>query len=105
VETRFIVLDAAIMLETGWSRRCDKLIFVDTPRPLRLERLRQHRGWSEEEVDRRERAQMPLIEKQQRADAVVSNAAGPEEVAHQVRELLAAWDYPVCGLEPTLERT
>jgi dephospho-CoA kinase len=87
---KFIVLDAAIMIETGWSQRCDKVVFVDAPRPLRLERLRQ-RGWSEEEVTRRERAQMSLDEKRRHSDAVLTNAAGPDEVALQVRDLLAAW--------------
>src|SRR3712207_8019335 len=51
--------------------RCDKIVFVDAPRPTRLRRLRETRGWSEEEVTKREATQMPLEEKRQRADAVV----------------------------------
>jgi dephospho-CoA kinase len=90
-EIKFVVLDAAIMLESGWAWFCDKIIFVDVPREQRLARLLAQRGWSEEEVNRRERAQMSLQEKRRCADAVVNNAASPEEVAHQVRELLAAW--------------
>src|SRR6516165_10582986 len=35
----FIVLDAAIMLEAGWNKYCDNLVFVDAPREVRLERL------------------------------------------------------------------
>src|SRR5262249_37217114 len=31
-----IVVDAAIMLESGWSRMCDRIVFVDVPRELRL---------------------------------------------------------------------
>src|SRR5207247_7781665 len=36
---KFIILDAAILYETGWHRHCDKVLFVDAPRPLRLTRL------------------------------------------------------------------
>ncbi len=88
---KFVVLDAAIMLEAGWSQRCDRIIFVEAPRAVRLARLREQRGWSEEEVTRRERAQMPLEEKRRQADAVIQNAGEPGTVAQQVRELLAAW--------------
>jgi dephospho-CoA kinase len=91
----FIVLDAAIMLETGWGRLCDRIIFVDAPRAVRLARLREQRGWQEEEVTRRERAQMSLEEKRRQASAVVSNAAAAEAVARKVRELLASWGFVV----------
>jgi len=87
------VLDAAIMLETGWARCCDRIIFVETPRSQRLERLLLQRGWNEEEVTRREGAQMPVDEKRRRADAVVTNLAGPESVAHQVRDLVTNWGW------------
>jgi len=88
---RFIVLDAAIMLETGWAIVCDQIVFVDAPRELRLRRLQQTRGWSEEEVTRREQAQLPVEEKRRHADAVLDNAGRPEDVGRQVQELLAAW--------------
>jgi dephospho-CoA kinase len=92
-EVKFIVLDAAIMLEAGWSGRCERIVFVDVPRAVRLERLRRQRGWSDEELSRREQAQLPVEEKRRRADAVIDNAAGPDEAAGQVRELLGAWGY------------
>ena len=61
---RFIVLDAAIMLEAGWNDVCDRLVYVDTPpcratgsrRPTaRAGRLRR---WTT-----REAAQLPLTER------------------------------------------
>lgn len=79
---RFIVLDAAVMLEAGWDRFCDWIIFVEAPRPLRLQRLAQQRGWSAKEVTAREQAQWPLATKRARADYVVDNSQTP---AH-------AWD-------------
>ncbi len=90
-EVRLIVLDAAIMLETGWHAVCGRLVFVDSPYELRLQRLQRQRGWNARELETRENAQMPLSEKRRRADAVVENAAGPEQVAAQVRRLLHDW--------------
>jgi dephospho-CoA kinase len=88
---KFIILDAAIMLETGWHRICDKLMFVDTPAELRVSRLAETRGWDAKELERRERAQMPVEEKRRRADAVIVNDADSEKVARQVKVTLEQW--------------
>jgi dephospho-CoA kinase len=89
---RFVVLDAAIMLEAGWNNVCDRLVYVNSPRDLRLRRLAEQRGWTEQEVEARERAQLPLEEKQRRADAVIDNSGTPDEVAAQVERLLRQWN-------------
>ena len=57
---RFVVLDAAVLLEAGWTDIYDRLLFVDAPRPLRYERLAIRSRWSENELVAREAAQMPL---------------------------------------------
>jgi len=88
---KFIILDAAILYETGWHRHCDKVLFVDAPRPLRLTRLKEHRGWTEEDVVRREAVQMPNEEKKSRADAILLNDAAPEKVVSQVQDALVRW--------------
>lgn len=88
---RFVVLDAAIMLEAGWNNVCDRLVYVDSPRAARLERLARQRGWTEKEVEAREQAQMPLDEKRRRADAVIDNSGSPEALARQVERLLRQW--------------
>ena len=90
-KVRFVVLDAAIMLEAGWNNVCDRLVYVDSPRELRLRRLAEQRGWTKAEVEAREKAQMPLEEKRRRADAVIDNSGTPEEVAAQVEHLLRQW--------------
>ena len=90
-DVRFIVLDAAIMLETGWSRYCQRLVFVDAPREVRLERLYHHRGWSAKEVDEREQAQMALDEKARWADHRITNAGPPEQLTPQILALLQQW--------------
>jgi dephospho-CoA kinase len=87
----FVVLDAAILLEAGWGWCCDRLVFVDAPRGVRLRRLAEQRGWSAKEVQARESAQMPLDEKKSRAEAVVDNSGSAEEVDQEVQRLLQHW--------------
>jgi dephospho-CoA kinase len=88
VTVRFVVLDAAVMLEAGWTGVCDLLVFVDVPRDVRLQRVAAQRGWSAEDVARREAAQMPIEEKAARADVTVDNAGPPETLEPQVDRLL-----------------
>ena len=88
---RFVVLDAAIMLEAGWDGVCDKLIYVDAPRSVRLERVQQQRGWTDHDLANRETVQMPPEKKKDRADAVIDNGGPPEVTAAQVDELVKNW--------------
>jgi dephospho-CoA kinase len=89
---RFVILDAAIMMEAGWDKNCSRVIFVDTPKEIRLERLRRQRRWTAEELDSRENAQMAVEEKRRRADAIIDNSGGPEKARSQLQTLLRAWN-------------
>jgi dephospho-CoA kinase len=89
---KFVVLDAAIMLEAGWDGVCDKLIYVDAPRPVRLERVRRQRKWTDQDLANREAVQMPADKKRERADAVIDNGGLPEATAAQVDELVKSWE-------------
>jgi dephospho-CoA kinase len=86
-----IVLDAAIMLEAGWNDVCNRLLYIEAPRDVRLERLARQRGWTAKEVDAREQAQLPLTEKAVRADHVLENSASLEHLNRQVNDLLHLW--------------
>lgn len=81
-----ILLDAALLIEAGWSNDCDALIYVDTPAEIRRERVAS-RGWSAAELAKREASQLSLSEKQQRADLIVDNSQSIEAAA----ALAAKW--------------
>ena len=87
---RGVVIDAPLLFAAGVDAECDAVIFVDTPRAERLRRVREGRGWSEAELDRREAAQLPLDEKRGRSDAVVTNGADLEALKGRVRMALQA---------------
>lgn len=82
-----VVVDAAVMLKAGWDRFCDLIIYVDAPRQLRLARCRK-RGWSEEQFDLRQRAQLPLGIKRDRADITIDNSGSPESALSQLTQTL-----------------
>jgi dephospho-CoA kinase len=88
---KFVVLDAAIMLEAGWDGVCDKLIFVDAPRPIRLQRVQHQRHWTDQDLANREAVQMPADKKKERADVVVDNGGSAEATVAQVDELVKSW--------------
>jgi dephospho-CoA kinase len=70
---RFVLLDAAVMLETGWSNVCDEIVFIDTPVEVRRARVAA-RGWSAEDLARRESSQWPLDTKRSAASHIIPNA-------------------------------
>jgi dephospho-CoA kinase len=86
---RFIVEDCPLLLETGLDRECDLLVLVDAPREVRLQRVRENRGWDAAELSRRENRQLPLDTKLKRADIVISNAGDRSALLDQVRGLLS----------------
>ncbi|WP_428938540.1 dephospho-CoA kinase [Fontivita pretiosa] len=85
------VWDTPLLFETGLNSQCDAVVFVDAPWSDRLARVQRQRGWSGEELARREKLQMPLDKKASLSDHVVRNTAGANDdvVRAQVREVLS----------------
>ena len=71
----WVILDAALLFETGADALCDKVVYVSAPFALRVRRTRG-RGWAPGELRRRERFQFPTVYKKKKADYVIDNA-GP----------------------------
>jgi len=88
---KFVVVDAAVMLEAGWDGVCDRLVYVDAPPEARLARLAARSGWSASDLAAREAAQWPAAEKRKRAAAVIVNDTGRDKVQEQVDRLLEMW--------------
>ena len=75
-DAEFAVLDAPLLFEVGWESAVDFVIFVEASRATRVRRVAE-RGWSPEELDRREANQLPLDVKRARADFVLVNDDAP----------------------------
>lgn len=86
-----VVLDAAILFESGWHTECNPVVFVDAPREVRAERLLRFRGWSESELTRRESAQWPVEKKRSLATATIDNSGNMSELREAVDRFFAEW--------------
>jgi dephospho-CoA kinase len=80
------VLDAPVMLKAGWDKFCDRIVFVDAPREVRLARA-IGRGWNQEDFAAREAAQESLEVKRAHADTMIDNSGSPESTEAQVKRL------------------
>jgi len=87
--TKVAVLDAALLLEAGWIDLCEKTVFVEAPREVRLERA-LNRGWSKEDFAAREGAQNSLDQKRKRADVIIDNSSSPERMQAQIEPFWAS---------------
>lgn len=84
-----IVDDTPLLFERGLQQECDIVVFVDAPLEVRRARVRAARGWSDEELDRRQQNQTPLDIKARNADYVIDNSADPAHCLEQVRRILS----------------
>jgi dephospho-CoA kinase len=85
-DTPLAVLDAALILEAGWVKLCNRLVFVEAPPEVRLARA-MARGWTREEFAAREAAQESLDFKRNRADVIIDNSGSPEDTEAQIARL------------------
>lgn len=83
------VIDAPLLLEAGWSTLCERLIYIDAPADVRYHRAAA-RGWSPREVEARERRQVSPKLKAVRADFIIDNSRGADDLRRQVREVWQA---------------
>lgn len=84
---KVVVCDIPLLFEKKMADRFDKIVLVDAPRPLRLERLVQERGLRETEAMDMIAAQMPAELKRARADYVIDNSGTLSELERTVGDV------------------
>jgi len=87
----FLVLDAAMLIEADWRQMCDRVLFIDAPRDMRVQRVAT-RGWSDNDLAEREASQLPKDEKKSQADAVLRNDGTLDELRTKIEALLKQWN-------------
>lgn len=83
---RAMVIDAALLEESGLSLMCDFIIFVNTVRDQRVCRSKISRHWQDGELEKREHFQMSLEDKRKNADYVIDNNFTEENTFRQIKE-------------------
>ena len=86
-EAEWVVLDAALLFESGWNELTDAVIFVDVPESVRLARC-EKRGWNRMEFLAREVAQWPIEKKRQLADYILPNTGTLADLEKEVQRFL-----------------
>ena len=86
--TRALIIDAPLLLEAGLAGECSQIWFIEAPEAIRRARVMADRGWSAEELDRREAAQWSLDRKRASAHHVLRNDGDPASLREQVLQAL-----------------
>ena len=84
---RLVVQDIPLLFERGLVDQFDRILLVDAPRPVRLERLMRERRLSETEAMDMITAQMPAELKRARADYIIENTGTVRELEERVSEV------------------
>ena len=88
-QIKAIVLDMPLLAEVGWDRRCDKIIFVDCKRQLRINRAKKPSLFDENQRKIRENFQISLDNKRNIADNVIDNNSGFSMLVRQVVDIFS----------------
>ena len=85
----YFILEAALLIEDGYDKICDRLWYIHTDREIRRERLKMNRGYSEEKIDGIMDSQLPEEVYRQYCIQVIDNSGTLEETMGQVRAAFA----------------
>jgi len=84
-QVKAIVLDMPLLVEVGWAKRCDKLIFVDCRKKIRLNRAKKM-GFDKNQFKIRENFQISLDNKVSLADNAIENNSDFSALVRQVAD-------------------
>jgi dephospho-CoA kinase len=86
-----VVYDMPLLVETGQAELVDRVVVVDVPEDVQVERAVGLRGLEEGDVRRRMEVQASRADRLAVADAVIDNSGSPQATAEQVDRLWEAW--------------
>ncbi len=82
-----VIIDAALLIESGNYRKVDKVIVIACDEETQLHRIMAKNTFSREDAQRRLQQQMSLEEKSKFADYVLHNDSGLSELEEKVEAL------------------
>jgi dephospho-CoA kinase len=82
-----VIVDAALLVETGGYREMDRVIVIASSAEDQIERLKKRDGLEEEQARNVLAAQMPIEEKRKVADFIICNEGSLEETKKRAREI------------------
>ncbi len=88
-QIKAIVLDMPLLAEVGWAKRCDRLIFVNCKRKIRIDRAKKMKGFDENQIKIRENFQISLDNKASIVDNVIDNNSDFQALVRQVADIFS----------------
>jgi dephospho-CoA kinase len=82
-----IVIDMPLLLEVGWNKHCDRLIFVDCDEKTRLERVGKTAFLNKNQLRIRENFQISLDKKTSIAENTIDNNSDLSALVRQVADI------------------
>lgn len=83
-----LFFDVPLLFEAGWDTYVTKVILVTAPAEIRVERIKERDGLSEDEILTRINLQMPEDEKKKRADYIIENDGDMNALKAKVEALV-----------------
>jgi dephospho-CoA kinase len=84
-----IVLDVPLLAEIGWTKRCDKLIFVSCSRKNRVKRAEKNGLFDGNKLKILEKFQISLDRKKKITENTIDNNAGLANLKRQIAEIFS----------------
>lgn len=87
---RIVVCDIPLLFERRLADQFDRIVLVDAPRPVRMDRLVRDRGLETAEAMKMIASQMPAELKRARADYLIDNTGTQQELEARALEVWRA---------------
>ena len=84
-----VIVDAALLIESGNYKKMDKVIIVNSDKKNRIKRILARSDMSQDEVTARIKNQMPGEEKVRYADYVLENSLDKDNLRSQIKDIYA----------------
>lgn len=87
VNTPYAIMVIPLLIETGQQHLADRILVVDAPKALRIERVKARSGMAEDEIERIMAAQVTRSTRLAQADDLIDNSGDPARLPDQVARL------------------
>ncbi len=90
----YVIVEAALIYETGMDKRLDAVVVVDADEETRIARIIERDGVARSSVVQKMRAQLPQETKKRKADFVIKNGTARQELEKSVKFV----DFMLCSM-------
>lgn len=86
--TELVVLEAALLIEEGYSNICDHMVYVYSPVEIRINRLMEYRGFDRERALAVIRSQKPEEYYRDNCDLMIDNSGDRFQTEENIRQMM-----------------